>query len=408
MVVGIVASIPLMMGQSCGPVLSPTTQPSPGGDDTPATTCGESGSHCLPAAGPVAVVVADLNHDFAVDIAVASSNDDSVSIWLNVAHGDFVTGGKFAIGDNPTGMVAADFNGDGNIDLAVSSVAGTLGPAAVVLLGKGDGTFFTAVAYPVSGAGASITAGDITGDGRPDLMVPVPQLGTVSILVNDGTGQFFAPVDLPAGTRPVAVAVADLDHDGDVDLAVADSSGGAVVLRSNPVGGNFFPAITFGAGVRPSWIAAADVDGDGDPDLVVTSAGATTDAAADTVSVLPNNGNGTFTTARTFAAGVNPSFVSIADLNGDGLPDLAIADFGSAQGTASAQGAGAAVLLNSGGGTFAALVLYPAGVAPQALAIGDLNRDTRPDIVVANFGSNDLTLLPNYGAGVFSPPQPAP
>lgn len=382
-------SLPPLLGQSCGNFSGlPTPNPSP--SPTPVPTPLQ----------PYALALADFNGDFALDIAAANFGDDSVSIFLNNGHGVFTTGGKLVAGDAPNGIAAADFNADGDVDLAVTSTA-TIGPAAVVFLGKGDGTFATGMAYASTAIGASIAAGDINADGRPDLIIPNTMEGTLSLLLNTGSGQFAIPVDLPAGNQPMAVAVVDLNHDGHADLAVADRGGNSLlVFRYNPAGGAFLPAVTFMAGISPSWIAAGDLDVDGDADLVITNEGQANETTTDTVSVMLNNGNGTFATARNYLAGVNPRCVAVGDFDGDGLPDLAVANYGVSTATS-----GAAVLLNNGAGSFAAPVLYPAGSGPQAVAIGDFNRDTAPDMVTANFLSSNLSLLPNDGEGGFGTPR---
>ncbi|MCW8141814.1 MAG: VCBS repeat-containing protein, partial [Planctomycetota bacterium] len=101
------------------------------------------------------------------------------------------------------------------------------------------------------------------------------------------------------------------------------------------------------------------------------------------VAVLLGNGDGTFAAATAFAAGSSPSSVAIGDLNGDGRPDLAVANLNS----------NVSVLLGHGDGTFAAATTFAVGATPQSVAIGDLNGDGKPDLAVANQNSNNVSVL---------------
>jgi hypothetical protein len=133
-------------------------------------------------------------------------------------------------------------------------------------------------------------------------------------------------------------------------------------------------------------LAIGDVNGDGHPDLVVANVG------SNTVSVLLGNGAGGFGAQTTFATGSEPYSVAIGDLNGDGYPDLAVANYASY--TVSA-------LLGNGAGGFGAQTTFATGANPYSVAIGDVNGDGRPDLVVANAGSNMVSALLGNGAGGF-------
>ncbi|MDI1452030.1 VCBS repeat-containing protein, partial [Polyangium sp. 6x1] len=133
-------------------------------------------------------------------------------------------------------------------------------------------------------------------------------------------------------------------------------------------------------GVGPHSVATADLNGDGKPDLAVAN------GSSDNVSVLLNQGNGTFAAAVHYAAGLIPTSVATADLNGDGKPDLAVANLISNN---------VSVLLNQGNGTFAAAVHYAAGTYPESVATADLNGDGKPDLAVANSSSNNVSVLLN-------------
>src|SRR2546427_339973 len=143
----------------------------------------------------------------------------------------------------------------------------------------------------------------------------------------------------------------------------------------------------FAAGTHPQAVAVGDFNGDGRPDLAVANSGSSA------VSVLLGNGDGTFQTARTFTAGSGPQTVAVGDVNGDGRPDLAVANSGSNT---------VSVLLGNGDGTFQAARTFAAGTTPSSVALGDVNGDGRPDLAEANPRSiyhghiHDFVLFGNH------------
>src|SRR5207253_166200 len=104
------------------------------------------------------------------------------------------------------------------------------------------------------------------------------------------------------------------------------------------------------------------------------------------VSVLLGTGSGSFGAATNFAVGTNPTSVAVGDLNGDGKPDLAVANYNSGN---------VSVLLGTGTGSFGAAPNIAVGTTPTSVAVGDLNGDGKPDLAVANFSSNNVSVLLN-------------
>ena len=150
------------------------------------------------------------------------------------------------------------------------------------------------------------------------------------------------------------------------------------VLAQAPPPVSFLPAVNYGVGTQPTLVAVGDFNGDGKPDLVVANLG------SNTVSVLLGNGDGTFQPAVNYGAGFQPSSVAVGDFNGDGKPDLVVANHGSNT---------VSVLLGNGDGTFQAAVSFSAGTNAYSASVGDFNRDGKPDLTVANFGSINVSML---------------
>ena len=190
-------------------------------------------------------MAADFNGDGHTDLAVVSdpeSGGGTVVVYLGHGDGTFGPGAPYPAGYFPFYLTAGDFNGDGKADLAVSVFASQVNtPGTVdVLIGKGDGTFATAVPYTVGLAPATIVADDFTGDGIPDLVVLDAETGITNkvwILPGKGDGTFLSPVSTPTGTNAGYLQYADFDHDGNLDLLLADQLASSMVLMLGKGGG---------------------------------------------------------------------------------------------------------------------------------------------------------------------------
>ncbi|MFT3769070.1 MAG: VCBS repeat-containing protein [Minicystis sp.] len=328
----------------------------------------------LPVVGfPESMVAADLNGDGEPDLAVAG---EGVSVLLNKGDGTFAPKVDYPTNNPAGGIAAADLDGDGKPDLAVVTYN-----VVDVLLNQGGGTFAAPVLYQAPiGTGAGVVAVDLNGDGKPELVVAGPS--GVIVLLNDGTGAFASSYGTGSGMTN-AVGVADLNGDGKPDLAVANFLAPSVGVLLNNGDGTFAAQVDYptAANNSPSTVAIADLNGDGKPDLAVANA-----VTPCSVSVLLNKGDGTFAPEVHYPTGDPPTglgiWVAAADLNGDGKPDLAVAS-----------GLGVDVLLNEGDGTFAPKVEHPTGTGPTSVAVADLNGDGKPDLAAASLVDNTVSVL---------------
>ena len=337
-----------------------------------------------PVAGnnPASIVIGDFNNDGIPDLAVANSGDGTVTILLGKGDGTFVQAAKspIAVGDYPWSLAVSDFNGDGKADLAVVNSGDN---SVAILLGNGDGTFSASPPVNVGRAPDFLAVGDFNGDGVPDLAVVNSSDFTVSILLGKGDGTFTQATDSPISVSyPFSLTVGDFNADGISDLAVVNSYG-LVAIFLGKGDGTFTQSPTqVVAGQDPVSIAVADFNGDGIPDMAVANYG------DNSVTISIGNGDGTFQQAAnsTIAVGNQPISVVVGDFNADGIPDLAVANFGDNTVT---------IVLGNGDGTFrqTANGTVAVGAGPISLAALDLNEDGISDLAVANLGGSTATVL---------------
>ncbi len=200
---------------------------------------------------------------------------------------------------------------------------------------------------------------------------------------------FKGPATFPAHLGPSSIVVADFNGDGILDIAIANRTSNDVSVLLGKGNGTFNAQVKYsaGAGTDPISIAAADFNGDGKPDLVVA------DSGNNSISVLLNTGTGTFSAAVQYKVGNSPSAVAAADLNGDGIADIAVTNAGDNTVT---------VLINSGSGTFSTGGTYATDSSPSSVAIADFDGNGFNDLAVANRGGNDVSILLNQGGGTFA------
>ncbi len=353
---------------------------------------------------PMFVTSADINGDGKPDLIVANRLSNSISVFLNTTTtgatiSSFTAQQAFATDTDPRWLSAVDINGDGKPDIAVTNYGSS---TMSILLnttttGAAAASFAPQQIFPTGAHPASIVSADINGDGKADLVVSNRFDNTLAVFSNySATGSTtagFATHTYATGSAPQSVVAIDLNADGRLDLLTVNANGGDIsVLMNNtasPVLG-FVPKQNLGTGNYTNGVTSADINGDGKLDLIEV------DRSDNTVSVFINTTpTGAATTSyaprRTFATGNLPWAVAVADLNGDGKPDIVVANF---------YGSSVSVLTNqtaTGATTasFSAQATFNTGSSPMSIAISDINGDGKLDILVADVGANDVAVLRN-------------
>lgn len=238
----------------------------------------------------------------------------------------------------------------------------------------------------------SCVVANFNGDGKLDIAVSYsriasapPHPGTVAVYLQDPAhaGSFLSPANYSVGNDPVALVTGDLNGDGKLDLVAVNtimsanglgSSSVSVLLQDPANPGKFLSAVNYATGFSPVDVASGDLNGDGRPDLAVA------DTTGISILLQSSTAAGQFLPLTTIAvAGGGTSGIAIADLNGDGKADI----------VATSSDLLVFTQNPASSGNFLAPSHYTVGAQPYAVAVQDLNSDGRPDIAVANLGSPD-------------------
>ncbi|MCA1539953.1 VCBS repeat-containing protein [Bradyrhizobium sp. NBAIM32] len=359
----------------------------------------------------VAVTVTDVD-DIAPTVMSVTRSDDTPTnaqtVHYTVTFSEAVTGvdaSQFSL--TTTGaLIGAGI-------ASVTPVTGGDGAQYVVIVdtGSGDGTVALGVTgaevrdlagnplaggafqviSSISGIAGHVASGDLSGDGKQDL-VSESSSGEISVMLGNGDGTFQEPVNYAAGHDLNSVSIADVDNDGLLDLAISNAgANGAIALLLGNGDGTFQSAISSPTNrAHSSDSALADLNGDGRLDVLVANTGENGG-----VSVLLGNGDGSFSLSTVLASNADPLGVAAADLNGDGIVDVAFSNVPGAFGIQ--------IYLGTGDGTFTAAPNVPAATHTASVALEDLDHDTDTDLVFSSYDGTVSVALGN-GDGSFQAP----
>jgi hypothetical protein len=351
----------------------------------------------LPTAGvPWAVVSGDLTGDGVPDVAANSASDDLVIVFEGDGAGSLTDVGRYHVGPTPATVVAADIDLDGDLDLLAPDGTGSIS----ILLGAGDGSFSAGTPVAVGSEAGDVAVGDIDPDGIPDLVVATPFRPSFTVLRGDGAAGFEPLAIVPIGSRGTSrVALSDLDGDGTLDVVVgtveveAGTSEVIATFLGNGSGGLVHAASVSAVG-RTAVLDVADLDGDGSPDVVAGGLSGLVVHLGDGAGGLGS---------RTASVDVAAYGIAAADFDGDGRLDVACTD---------AETDEIVVLGGDGRGGFMGFAIIATDLPnPYGLTATDLDMDGHGDLVTAiagDQGQGAIGVLRNTGQAVPYQPFPVP
>ena len=354
------------------------------------------------------VAIVDLDNDGDSDVITLANSSAAVTVHENLGNGSFPVLTRYEVASESDAVESADIDNDGDIDIVVNGEFDVASnePLLKILKNNGNGTFAPAIDYTPARNFADMKLRDINGDGfvdmifAPDGNFPSYHFGTA---LNNGNGTFAATVVTNVfACGEGTIDAADLDHDGDLDIVLTEEETcpgveTRIFIFRNDGNQNFvrMPDINL-PGRLPNGLALADVTGDGHIDIITS--------LSDGMGVFPGNGNLTF--GSPIISTTAPFRFKMADFNGDGLLDVGMIMQQPSFGTDTIGTA-----LGNGNGTFQAVRTQTGSSVLENLRIsndlepGDVNGDGRPDLVVFNYASNDVSLFVANPDGSLRPHQ---
>ena len=338
---------------------------------------------------PRSVAVGDVNNDHHIDFVVANSGTNNIEVFISQQNGSFANQETYSTGfeSNPRSLAIDDFNNDSYADIVFANYnTNSIG----IFLGYGNGTFHN---QTVISLGSShplfVTTGDFNKDNRIDIAVVNDGTNTISILLSYGNGSFHHQITYSTGydSLPSSLVVGDFNNDSHLDIAVANSGTDNIGIFLNYGNGTFTnqQIYTTTLNSNPSSIAAGDFNNDTILDIVVAH------YAAGNIGIFFGCGNGSFLPQISYTIDTNTSaqYVTVNDMDKDNALDIVIVD---------SQNARIHVLPGYGNGSFGTITTYDgvSGSMPVWITVNDFNSNNQSDVVVVNYGTNNVVVLMDY------------
>ncbi len=259
----------------------------------------------------------DLDADGNLDMIVATTDSNNISVFLGIGNGNFGPETKYPCFDKPNDLRFGDLNNDGFTDIVVGSVANLPNDQICYLPGNGDGTFANYISISTGEGGPSrIDVGDVNADGNLDIVTSSWALDDITVIFGNGDGTFTGSTQYSAGHRPGRINLYDIDNDGDLDIIINNYASSNMMVYRNHGDGTYAPKKRYPVGEYPTEHTLADMNGDGFVDIVV----ANRDDAS--MSILIGKGDGTFESEMRVATVLSPYFNAPVDMDGDGDIDI--------------------------------------------------------------------------------------
>ena len=344
---------------------------------------------------PYSVAVGHLNSDNYVDVVVANSGFDNVSILFGYGNNSFASQTTYSMGTGsaPRMVAVGDFNNDHQSDIVVANFGTN---SIVVLFGNGDGHFSDRTTIDTSPSHPLYLIGsDFNNDGYFDIAFAGYGTDRVGILLGFGNGTFRTKIDLSTGydSLSYSIAVGDLNDDDRQDIVVANYGTDNIGLFFGIGNGTFSNQTTYSTGSNsgPYSIAIFDLNNDTHLDIAVVY------ADSHYIAVLLGYGNGSFAKSTLYKTGEDsrPIFIAIADFSTDNKPDITVLNNGSNS---------VMLLFGYGNGTFANPLTYSTGPhsSPSSIGVGDFNNDNQLDVIIANQENNNIKIFNSHSQQNFS------
>jgi FG-GAP-like repeat/Bacterial Ig-like domain len=335
----------------------------------------------------------DLNHDGYADLATINEVSADIRVFLSRADGTglyqpFLSPQTIGVESSPNDP--ADFNNDGNTDLCI---AATESNSVWVMLGAGDGTFYSSQEIPVGDTPHAIASIDVDGDGDPDIVNANQVANSLVMMINDGNGVFGPATPLSGGVNAeYGLAAADMNNDGICDLVVAGLVGQEIRVQLGNGDGTFTPAGPSQPSGGNTWVVVVDdINGDGNLDA------ATANSISGNGAILLGDGLGHFGAPDTITTGGHTPSVDLGDLDGDGDPDLVLSVF---------ENGFWRYYVNDGTGIFTLKQEFTALNSPSCSVLYDFDNDGDLDMALTDELADVLVLMRNLGT-VDAPPRGA-
>jgi large repetitive protein len=325
-------------------------------------------------------IAGDFNRDGLLDVAVANTETNTISIFLAQGSGSLSQPQNISLSINPRFIVTGDFNDDGFLDLVVSSSNST---QIAFLAGRSSGFFDFARAIKASSVISAIVTADFNRDGLLDFATANGSTNSISLFLGRGNFSFRRPFDFELGISPTFMTSVDFNRDGIVDLAVSNETTNNLFIMLGQANGSFGEIILANVGANIRTIALADFNADNLVDVVVVS------PTSNRVFILLSHSDSTLSLPVALEVGANPSSVVVGDLNSDGNPDLAVTNRGSNS---------VSVLFSRGDGSFCPAAnfstenLSTTGT-PDSIFVADLDGDNDLDLLIVNTNGTVSVLL---------------